>query len=345
MSAFEKLRLSPWYLNTRRLRLVTGKDIAVTAQMPLQENSAARVRGMHEAALAADDLLRRGGLPSVTRELLISGPRYAAVFGSLWGVFTFSGVSLALRKADKGEKADQARMRGNIPVGDLTLEVESKLYTEHLYSNSSANFLRNKRRALVVGHFELNGTCAEVHPIIIGDMIFSYPSGFPQSWENGLRLYPSEIDCFQGMAKAQTVTATHMKELRMLSEDTVKHALAEIIGEPFVQRDWGGEKSDLQTNNLRIGGKPASAAFLLKGPAVPGELHPDNLGKRGDQLVRLFDEPADILIVQHCNKIANTIVRQAEALTADAARPRRYCIIDGADTYRILKAYGKLGAG
>ena len=76
---------------------------------------------------------------------------------------------------------------------------------------------------------------------------------------------------------------------------------------------------------------------------MPGELHPNNLGKRG--VVRLFDEPADTLVVQHCNKIANTIVRQAEAFAANTARPRRYCIMDGADTYRILKAYGKLGAG
>jgi hypothetical protein len=32
-----------------------------------------------------------------------------------------------------------------------------------------------------------------------------------------------------------------------VSEDAVKQVFAEIIGEPFVPKDWGGEKSDLQT--------------------------------------------------------------------------------------------------
>ncbi len=88
--------------------------------------------------------------------------------------------------------------------------------------------------------------------------------------------------------------------------------------------------------------KPVSAAFLLKGPSVRGEMHPNNLGKRGDQLMRAFDEPVDLVVVQHCNKIANTVVRQAEALAYDPRHPRRYCILDGADTAVILRAHGKL---
>ena len=53
------------------------------------------------------------------------------------------------------------------------------------------------------------------------------------------------------------------------------------------------------------------------------------MGKRGDQLVRAFDEPADLIVVQHCNKIENMVVRMTEAFAYDPRRPRQYCIIDG----------------
>jgi len=108
------------------------------------------------------------------------------------------------------------------------------------------------------------------------------------------------------------------------------------------RRIGGGEKSDLQTTRLTIEGEPTSAAFIFKGPSVPGPLHPGKMGKRGDQLIRAFDEPVDLIVVQHCNKIENTVVRMTEALAYDPRRPRQYCIIDGADSARILSAYGKL---
>ena len=67
------------------------------------------------------------------------------------------------------------------------------------------------------------------------------------------------------------------------------------------------------------------------------------MGKRGDQLVRAFEEPVDLVVIQHCNQIANTVVRQEEAMAFDPRQPLRYCIIDGADTVRILKTHRKLG--
>jgi hypothetical protein len=128
-----------------------------------------------------------------------------------------------------------------------------------------------------------------------------------------------------------------------MSENDVRNAFAEIIGEPFEPKHWGGEKSDLYTSRLTVNGRPISTAFLLKGPGAPGPMYPATLGKRGDQLIRAFDEPADLIVVQHHSQIMNAVVRQAEALAAVPGNPRLYCIIDGADTWRILNAYGKLG--
>jgi hypothetical protein len=171
---------------------------------------------------------------------------------------------------------------------------------------------------------------------MVGDM----GSGLRMSWAQRVRAYPEIIDPFAKLSEEKAATAAELKLLLTIPEEDVKHAFAAIIGEPFVPKDWGGEKSDLQTSHVHIEGRPVSAAFIFKGPSVRGEMHPANMGKRGDQLVRAFDEPVDLVVIQHCNKIANTVVRLAEALAVDPGRPRRYCIIDGTDTVRILKAYG-----
>jgi hypothetical protein len=66
------------------------------------------------------------------------------------------------------------------------------------------------------------------------------------------------------------------------------------------------------------------------------------LGKPGDQIVRLFSEPAELLILQHCHQITPSVVSMMEAYAHDLRNPRKYMIIDGADTSRILKSQGLL---
>jgi hypothetical protein len=151
------------------------------------------------------------------------------------------------------------------------------------------------------------------------------------------------INAFEKIESIRAPTIEQARVVSEMSEDAVRKAFAEIIGEPFEPKHWGGEKSDLYTSRVAIEERPISAAFILKGPGVRGPMYPATLGKRGDQLVRAFDEPADLIVVQHHSRITNEVVRQAEALAANPRNPRLYCIIDGADTWRILKAYGKLG--
>lgn len=161
---------------------------------------------------------------------------------------------------------------------------------------------------------------------------------------SNLRVHPEQIAAFERVADTDRGHLEEIAALGRVPEEAVKNAIASIIGEPFVPKDWGGERSDLQTNHLVVDGLPCSAVFVFKGPGVRGELHPNQLGKRGDQLVRAFDEPVDLIVIQHHNKIANSVVRAAEALAAHHSKARRFCILDGADTVRILKAYGAFAA-
>jgi hypothetical protein len=138
-------------------------------------------------------------------------------------------------------------------------------------------------------------------------------------------------------------TKANLARLKLVPESRIKRAFAEIIGEPFVQKDWGGERSDLFTSRVRIQGDRISTAFVFKGPAQFQPMTLAQLGKNGDQIDRLFTEPADLFVLQHCHEITPPVRGAMRAYAQQIGRPRLYCVIDGYDTIRLLEAYGKCG--
>ena len=90
-----------------------------------------------------------------------------------------------------------------------------------------------------------------------------------------------------------------LQALLDISEEDVKHSIADIIGEPFVPKDWAGEKSDLQTNSLTIDDRPHSAAFIfwpmrigLRGLPIAG---PSALSTVIDSLISRLFKPLNLL--------------------------------------------------
>ena len=129
-----------------------------------------------------------------------------------------------------------------------------------------------------------------------------------------------------------------------IPEETIKQSLAQIIGEKYTQRDWGGEKSDFFTTRLNIGGKRIPTAFLLKGSGTRGKLTIKKCGKNGDQILRLLEEPAELFIVQHVDEIDSAVTNLLKKLVSEKSAGKKklfYCVIDGIDTARILLAYNK----
>jgi len=339
MSEADRLKLSPYYLNTRRLSELTQASVPVVAQTSLVHNSGERASAMRQASVLANAMLQTGDLPNLARAFANEGADEHVHVATLWDVFTFGGAMEALGREERGRPPKPATMRGTVELGGVQYPLIGTLSNDHMYSQSTPTMLRGKRRIFMAGRFEVRNGLLEVEPYIIGDLVREI-SGLKLNWAMGVRLHPETIDSFSKMAGAPAATKSELEQLLATPEDDVKHAVAAIIGEPYVPKDWGGEKSDLQTAQLRLDGAPISAALIFKGPSVRGEMHLANMGKRGDQLIRAFDEPADLILVQHCNKVANSVVRMAEALAANPARPRRYCILDGNDTVRLLKAYG-----
>jgi len=129
--------------------------------------------------------------------------------------------------------------------------------------------------------------------------------------------------------------------MRSLSEREVKRCLCAILGD-LPKLDWAGEQDDHFAASLHLGGQQITAAFLLKGPAMFREMTPDLLGSRADQVYRLACTPAQILVVQHCHHIGEAVRATLRAFAVTPHNPRHYCLIDGKETYKILKAYGQI---
>jgi hypothetical protein len=160
----------------------------------------------------------------------------------------------------------------------------------------------------------------------------------------GSRYFPDGIDSFSAIRnEAQLRKVSDLSTLKTIAESDIKTAFAEIIGEPDVPKDWGGEKSDLFSTRLILDGDRISAAFAFKGPSKFVPMTMAHLGKNGDQIERLFSEPARLLVLQHCHVITPPVRAMMRAFAQQVSNLRLFCLIDGYDTLRLLRAYEKCG--
>lgn len=89
-----------------------------------------------------------------------------------------------------------------------------------------------------------------------------------------------------------------------------------------------------------------AAAFLLKGNGLRKRvLEISDCGKNGDQILRLFESPAQLFLVQFVGHLSEAVIKDVEGKVNERraqGKPAHYCIMNGQDTARVLYAYGKL---
>lgn len=103
----------------------------------------------------------------------------------------------------------------------------------------------------------------------------------------------------------------------------------------------GDERSDLYTSQGFARAADVQRVALQR-PQLPAAMTVRALGKLGDQIVWLFSQPTELLILPHCHQITPSVISMMEAYAHDLRNPRKYMIIDGAYTSRILKSRGLL---
>ena len=238
----------------------------------------------------------------------------------------------------------------------LDFAIEKPVYvayhTSHLVSETGKMILADGapkgRVNSIVGLVHNEERRFEIEPLVIGQPWFDH-------WRNGDdsatlmclgrdfgEILPEDIDQFSKMAQVELdSTDEWLRAMQSIPEAEVKRAFADLLLEP-TKKDWGGEENDHYSGNLSVHGRRRSAAFLLKGPSVFREMTLDMCGKRADQILRLTKSGADISIVQHAHLIGNAVRETLRNFVIQPGSSRRkYCLIDGQATYRILKAYGR----
>ncbi len=153
------------------------------------------------------------------------------------------------------------------------------------------------------------------------------------------RITVDDIGSFQKVKKVKIAGSLPAS----MTEKQFKDGVQSILGEPGEFKDWGGEKGDLYTTRLRIGGKRMAAAFAFKGPGEKGKLVPGRMGKNGDQAQRLFQEEAEVFLVQHWREIDPSVIElmRSLAVAKSVTTGKRiwYGVIDGTDSQRVCSAY------
>ena len=129
-----------------------------------------------------------------------------------------------------------------------------------------------------------------------------------------------------------------------LYENEFKKGLKNIIGEKNNFQDWGGESNDMFTTQLVFKGKRIPTAFALKGRGFKGILRPNRMGKRGDQVQRLFKAPAVLFLVQYNGQLdeeafLSLMMSLAQAKSAVENMKIYYGLINGTDSKRLHIAY------
>lgn len=227
-------------------------------------------------------------------------------------------------------------------------EVYLEFGTEHIVADTGRLELSSEHViSVMAGVHSVTDREVVCRPLIMGAPSFDHPAnsevGADLSWDGWdlFEIAPEDIEQFSKLTDVEASVVQWSSTMRSVPEEHVKNAFAAILGE-VPRKDWGGEQADLFAGDVTVGGERLTAAFLLKGPASFREMTPDLLGKRADQIYRLAATPAKLLVVQHSHAIGEAVRATLRAFAVSPAHPRRYCLIDGRDTYRILAAYGKL---
>lgn len=292
------------------------------------------IKGKFETEIV--DFISRYKINSL-EELLLDGNIKEGQLVIFNGALYFRGLNRAIEKMERGEKTF-ALFHRKFPEFNNIL-FEGNFSSEHLTCNTATAELTRYNRKFIFGYIKkVENLKINVRPIIIADRLLDSPQNPYIEYRNNFKIMPERIDEFKYIL-ARDHKYFDVKELANYPEKQIKKWFAEIINEGNIPKDWGGESSDLFSSHIHYEGRRYYAAFLFKGPSCFHKMTLKDLGKNGDQIVRLFNEPADILVLQHCHYIRSEVIKTMEAFASRFYSPKYYCVVDGIDTLRILKGY------
>ena len=333
-----RLTIDPGFVHHRKIETIIGAD-----GMALVDHA---IRGLPELP----EGLRNQRINHIYKELLLTYCEATGVrtLGEILarGRGTLFCSTEELQPASDVYDAPRAVSRVVTPgVNDMTVELHYS--TEHTTASTTRTELAQGGPMSIVAELHsVKDNRLVFYPLLMGAPWLSAktePEPFESpEWES----YAFFENFVEDIAEFSKVTGVRIPNdfevMKNIAETAFKQCLGEILGDT-VSKDWGGETSDHFTSHIHLGTRRTTAAFLLKGPG--SRFRPmglDHLGKRNDQIYRLAQEPAELLIVQHCHDILPPVRATLRAFAVQPSAARRYCLIDGRESLRLLIAYNKL---
>lgn len=227
--------------------------------------------------------------------------------------------------------------------GFSDIAVELHYSTAHISSDTiKANLHKGGHIAVIAILHEFTEGRLVFYPLIMGAPWLESNSDILAPEEaiwHGYDFFENFIEDFDEFSRVRDIQdPKDFRIMQSISETALKDCLAELLGDK-AKKDWGGETSDHFSAHIHLGGRRLTAAFLLKGPSDFRPMTLNHLGKNNDQIYRLSQEPAEMLVVQHCHEILPPVRATLRVFAVQPGNPRRYCLIDGRDSLRLLEAY------
>lgn len=333
--------LESWFLHQELAFKVIGSErgALISSRLPYENDPFARARTKDIIESALAEAVQEAKVPSLN-ELHLNRELASGKLVWLEQAFRFRGIESAYYKAARSEGGSA---RGSLWAKlstDPELRIEAELNASRVTSDTGAHLLSGTRRCFMLAYIQdVESAHVSLRPVTIGQRLISIGKHSLSTpvWDSA-HVWPQQIDDFKDVDFSRG-TKSDLAMLRDVPEEAVKHWFAEIIGEPEVPKDWGGEQYDLWTRKLAIEGKPVRAAIAFKGPAAFHQMQISDLGRNGDQIQRLAHSPADLLVVQHCHTISSTVEHMLRTYALSPTHVRRYMVIDGYATAAILKHF------
>ncbi|WP_319532954.1 hypothetical protein [uncultured Cohaesibacter sp.] len=321
-----------------------NERLAITALGPLRNDyfekrdsstdHIALLQNRHLLVTMLIDLYRSLDVPTLLEALELNQPRH---------------VFMSIEQLEPClEIYDKKRVSHNV-IFDIHREKHVKVsyHTSHICADTGRMILAEGKgyRQAIIGLLYRRDEYFEIEPIVIGSPWLDHPrnkNGHTAIWlgqEKFGEILAEDIEEFKEMKQIKVSSAEEwMDVMAKTPESFVKSAVCKLLSEPE-KADWGGEDNDHYSSNVTLAGRRHTAAFLLKGPSKFQEMTPAMCGKNGDQIYRLDRVKADISVIQHSHLIGVAVRETLRKFVVQPGQTRKFCIIDGQATYRLLKAY------
>ena len=338
--------IDPGFLNRRLCLSALFPEVRekLMDRLKPEDNNLVRMANGHLLVTALLDCCEALDAPTLLGAIRLGKPRYlfrsTERLSACPGVYEKSRVSHAVKFHVDVEKP--------VTIAYHTSHLVSDTGKMVLASGADEGYVNS-----IVGLLHDRGAAYEIEPLVIGAPWFEHPRNGEDSkslvWhgQDFGEILPEDIDQFSKMKEVEIrQTEDWMSAMRNLTEEQVKNAITSLLGEQS-KKDWGGEQDDHFSGNVHIGGRRKTASFMFKGPGTGfREMTLEMCGKRADQIHRLVGSQADVSIVQHCHQIGGAVRQTLRCLTVyPGCSRRKYCLMDGLATYRLLKAYSLAGVG